>query len=103
MSKIAGGCLCGSVRYTSEAEPALVAVCHCATCQKYTGSAFSLNVGVPSELGDHHRREPCDLRGPLRRKRQAFLSDLLLEVRLTHLGARRCLFRPDLPQGGDAG
>jgi len=49
MSKIAGGCLCGSVRYTSEAEPALVAVCHCATCQKYTGSAFSLNVGVPSD------------------------------------------------------
>jgi hypothetical protein len=33
MSKITGGCLCGSVRYTSEAEPALVAVCHCATCQ----------------------------------------------------------------------
>ena len=49
MPKITGGCLCGSVRYRSEAEPTLVAVCHCVTCQKYTGSAFSLNVGVPSD------------------------------------------------------
>lgn len=48
MSKITGGCLCGSVRYVSDAEPALVAVCHCSTCQKNTGSAFSLNIGVPS-------------------------------------------------------
>ena len=49
MPKITGGCLCGSVRYASDAEPVLVAVCHCGTCQKYTGSAFSLNLGVPSE------------------------------------------------------
>ena len=48
MPKITGGCLCGSVRYTSDAEPVLVAVCHCSTCQKYTGSAFSLNLGMPS-------------------------------------------------------
>ena len=49
MSKIRGGCLCGAVRYASDAEPAIVAVCHCVTCQKNTGSAFSLNVGVPAE------------------------------------------------------
>ena len=48
MSKITGGCLCGAVRYVSDAEPALVAVCHCSTCQKNTGSAFSLNIGLPS-------------------------------------------------------
>jgi hypothetical protein len=49
MAKITGGCLCGSVRYTSEAEPALVAVCHCPTCQKNTGSAFSLNIAIPTD------------------------------------------------------
>jgi hypothetical protein len=49
MPKISGGCLCGSVRYESDAEPALVAACHCATCQKNTGSAFSLNVAMPSD------------------------------------------------------
>ena len=46
-SKIDGGCLCGAVRYRSDAEPAVVAVCHCTTCQKNTGSAFSINLGVP--------------------------------------------------------
>lgn len=49
MSKIRGGCLCGAVRYESDADPAIIAVCHCATCQKNSGSAFSLNVGVPSD------------------------------------------------------
>jgi hypothetical protein len=49
MPKITGGCLCGSVRYESEAEPALVAACHCPTCQKNTGSVFSVNVAVPTD------------------------------------------------------
>ncbi len=49
MPEIRGGCLCGAVRYASDAEPVMVAVCHCATCQKNTGSAFSLNVGLPSD------------------------------------------------------
>lgn len=49
MPKITGGCLCGSVRYASDAAPALVAVCHCATCQKNTGSAFSLNIAMPTD------------------------------------------------------
>jgi hypothetical protein len=48
MPKIAGGCLCGSIRYVSDAEPALVAACHCRTCQKNTGSAFSLNLAMPT-------------------------------------------------------
>lgn len=49
MAKIHGGCLCGAVRYESDAEPAMVAVCHCTTCQKNTGSAFSLNLGMPEK------------------------------------------------------
>ena len=49
MGAIRGTCLCGGVRYESDAEPAVVAVCHCVTCQKNTGSAFSVNIGVPTE------------------------------------------------------
>lgn len=49
MSKVAGGCLCGSVRYESTAEPQMVAICHCANCQKASGSAFSVNIGVPAD------------------------------------------------------
>lgn len=46
MPKFHGGCLCGAVRYELDAEPAMVVVCHCAACQKNTGSAFSLNLGM---------------------------------------------------------
>ena len=47
MSEIKGGCLCGAVRYTARADPALVGVCHCRDCQKLTGSAFGFLVGLP--------------------------------------------------------
>jgi hypothetical protein len=45
--QIEGGCLCGKVRYSGEAEPIFVGVCHCTNCQKSTGSAFSPVVAVP--------------------------------------------------------
>jgi hypothetical protein len=47
MGKIEGRCLCGAVSYSSEAEPAFTAICHCTTCQRQTGTAFSIVVGVP--------------------------------------------------------
>ncbi len=49
MSKISGSCLCGAVRYSTSAEPAMMAVCHCTDCQKQSGSAFSINVLVPRD------------------------------------------------------
>ena len=47
MPKISGGCLCGQVRYSTDAEPAMVAVCHCKNCQKQTGTASSVVLAVP--------------------------------------------------------
>ena len=47
MSKIQGGCLCGEVRYQSDAEPVMTAICQCTHCQRQSGSAFSVNVGIP--------------------------------------------------------
>jgi hypothetical protein len=47
MREINGGCLCGQVRYSAKADPAFVGVCHCKNCQKQTGTAFSVLVGVP--------------------------------------------------------
>lgn len=46
MPQIAGGCLCGKVRYSATGEPVFVGVCHCTDCQKFTGSAFSVVIGV---------------------------------------------------------
>lgn len=45
--KIEGGCLCGKVRYSADAEPAFVGVCHCKNCQKGTGTAFAVVVALP--------------------------------------------------------
>ena len=47
MPQIAGGCLCGKVRYSANTEPAFVGICHCKDCQKFTGSAFAVAIGVP--------------------------------------------------------
>ena len=48
MRKIKGSCLCGAVKYESTAEPLVIAVCHCTHCRKQSGSAFSVNIGVPA-------------------------------------------------------
>jgi hypothetical protein len=45
--KIEGGCLCGKVRYSAEAEPVFVGVCHCKNCQKGIGAAFAPVVALP--------------------------------------------------------
>jgi len=45
--KLEGGCLCGKVRYSGEAEPIFVGVCHCTNCQKSSGTAFNAVVAVP--------------------------------------------------------
>lgn len=49
MPKIDGSCLCGSVKYSSDVEPIMTAVCHCKNCQQQTGTAFSIVVGVPEQ------------------------------------------------------
>lgn len=47
MARIEGGCLCGRVRYSSEAPAVMTAVCHCRHCQRQSGSAFSIIIGLP--------------------------------------------------------
>ena len=58
MPMITGGCLCGAVRYTAEADPTTATVCHCRDCQKFTGSAFAALVLV--------RKEKLTLNGTLK-------------------------------------
>ena len=47
MAEIVGGCLCGQVRYSANAELAFTGVCHCKACQKETGTAFNIVVALP--------------------------------------------------------
>jgi hypothetical protein len=47
MREMIGRCLCGQVRYSANVDPVWIGVCHCHDCQKHTGSAFSVLVGIP--------------------------------------------------------
>ncbi|HVY90415.1 MAG TPA: GFA family protein [Hyphomonadaceae bacterium] len=38
--RIAGGCLCGALRYVASREPALMGLCYCQDCRKASGSGF---------------------------------------------------------------
>jgi hypothetical protein len=42
-----GSCQCGAVQLTVNTEPLLTYACFCSSCQKRTGSAFSMGLIVP--------------------------------------------------------
>lgn len=46
MNKIEGECLCGKIKYYSKSDPLFTTVCHCSHCQKQSGTAFSIIIGV---------------------------------------------------------
>jgi hypothetical protein len=46
---LAGSCLCGSVAYEVDADVGAIVHCHCATCRKTHGSAFSTVTNVPRD------------------------------------------------------
>lgn len=47
--KLDGQCLCGEVTYTIASEPKFTAICHCTDCQRQTGGAYSLVIGVDDD------------------------------------------------------
>src|ERR1700739_480081 len=46
---LTGSCLCRSVAYEVDAEVGPIAHCHCRTCRKTHGSAFSTVTNVPRD------------------------------------------------------
>jgi hypothetical protein len=44
--KIDGRCHCGFITFEAEADPDKTAICHCADCQSFSGSAFRALVRV---------------------------------------------------------
>ncbi len=46
---LTGTCLCGAVAYEADAAAARIAHCHCRTCRKTHGAAFSSVTAVPRE------------------------------------------------------
>jgi len=46
---LTGGCPCSAIRYRIDAYPLLLYACHCTNCQRQSGSAFALNMAVPTK------------------------------------------------------
>lgn len=44
-----GGCHCRKIRFRSKGEPKFVSRCHCDSCRRTTGAAFSTWVGFVAE------------------------------------------------------
>lgn len=45
---LAGGCLCGAIRYTVSTAISQLRACHCTHCQKASGTGASINATIPS-------------------------------------------------------
>ena len=54
-----GGCHCGKLRYRITGEPVGVTVCHCADCQRQSGSAFSMSMIVSKDAFEWLAGEPA--------------------------------------------
>lgn len=46
---IQGSCLCGSLAYEADGAPTPIVHCHCQTCRKTHGSAFSSVAAIPKD------------------------------------------------------
>ena len=49
MTRVAGGCLCGGVRFEAAGEPLRVGVCHCMDCRKHHGALFYAAAIFPAD------------------------------------------------------
>jgi hypothetical protein len=101
MPTIAGGCLCGAVRYRSQAEPVMQVICHCKTCQKNSGSAFSMNVAVPQDTLELEGDEPRRYEDRSGSSGQPFYRQYCAKYGLTRLQPRRGLRSAGVHQGRD--
>ena len=65
---MSGGCLCGHVRYETDASPAWTAICYCRDCQRASGSGYMPVMGVRRDAmritGQTSSYEKPALRGP---------------------------------------
>ena len=47
--KIDGGCHCGYITYSADADPERTSICHCTDCQTLSGTAFRLSIPAPDQ------------------------------------------------------
>ncbi len=55
---VTGGCYCGAVRFKVDADPAMMAQCHCRECQYISGGGPNYTAGVPAAAFTYTKGEP---------------------------------------------
>jgi hypothetical protein len=56
---LAGGCLCGAIRYQISAEPRSADYCHCSMCRRAAGAPVVARLTVSNEAFAWTTREPA--------------------------------------------
>lgn len=54
-----GGCQCGAVRFSVAGDPKFISNCHCLSCRKATGAAYSTWVGFKKQNTQWTRGTPA--------------------------------------------
>jgi hypothetical protein len=49
MMTMAGGCLCGKLRYELDGEPTLIGKCYCTDCRKESGTGHMTFISFPAD------------------------------------------------------
>ena len=49
MMDVTGHCFCGHIQYTATIDDSLVAICHCTSCQRNSGTAYGVVVQVVND------------------------------------------------------
>lgn len=61
---LAGGCYCGALRFEIDGQMRMRALCLCRTCQKISGGAGNLFIGLEADAFRFTRGEPRTLTRP---------------------------------------
>ena len=56
---VSGGCLCGEIRFETNADPAFQLLCHCTDCQTVSGAAAYAAYVVPLDALKVTQGEPA--------------------------------------------
>ena len=94
---IAGGCLCGAVRYETDADPIMTRLCWCRVCQFIATGNAAVSVCFPSS-GMSISGEPRDFVS-VGRQRQPHAPAFLPDLRDASVQRSRIAAAPDLRAG----
>ena len=89
---LAGGCLCGAVRFECAHDGEKMAVCHCSDCRKASGSAASHILRVPAQALTLLRGEPRSY------EKRADSGNAITRMFCPQCGSQLYSEREDLPQ-----